>query len=115
MIGNINLTKFSEEFNATSKAIHTNNKAKGFWDKPRDIGTLLMLVTSELSEGLEADRTDAMDDKLTHRKGLEVELADAVIRIMDIGAGLGMDIGGAIVEKLAYNVNRPHMHGGKKY
>lgn len=36
----------------------------------------------------------------------EVELADAVIRIFDLAGAYGMDLGGAIAEKLAYNAHR---------
>ena len=63
-----------------------------------------------------------MDDKLPHRPMLEVELADAVIRIFDMGGGLGLDIPGAIAEKLAYNAGRADhkienraAEGGKKF
>ena len=38
------------------KEIHETNKSKGFWDKDRNIGELLMLTVSELSEALEAHR-----------------------------------------------------------
>jgi len=72
----------------------------------RNFGELIALMHSELSEALEADRKDLMDDKLPHRHGREVELADAVIRIMDCAGGMGMDIGGAIMEKLDYNRKR---------
>lgn len=88
----------------------------------RNVGELIALMHSELSEALEADRKSLMDDKLPHRNGLEVELADAVIRIMDAAGGLGLDLGAAIVEKLAYNAKRAdhtreHRLGdhGKKY
>jgi len=70
-----------------------------------------MLVVCELAEAIEADRVDAMDDKLTTRKGLEVELGDAVIRIFDLAGKLKMQLGHAIVEKLSYNKTRPHKHG----
>lgn len=63
-----------------------------------------------------------MDDKLPHRKMFEVELADAIIRIFDIAAGLGLDLGGAYEEKMVFNANREdHKHenrlqpGGKAY
>ncbi len=89
---------------------------KGFWpkDEQRNIGELLMLITSELGEALEADRKGALDDHIKHRFGLEVELADAVIRICDMCGGLGMDLQGAIEDKLAFNKTRPPKHG-KRY
>jgi|WetSurSiteA1Bulk_404760.scaffolds.fasta_scaffold03932_2 hypothetical protein len=42
--------------NELAKQFHERAKAKGFWDEQREIGTLLMLMVSELSEALEADR-----------------------------------------------------------
>lgn len=63
-----------------------------------------------------------MDDKLPHRPMVEVELADAVIRIMDLAGALNLDIGGAIAEKMAFNKIRPDhkpearlAEGGKAY
>jgi len=50
----------------------------------RNVGEMLMLVTSELSEAMEGHRKNLMDDKLPHRKMVEVELVDAVIRLMDM-------------------------------
>ena len=88
----------------------------------RNVGELLCLVHSEISEALEGDRKNLQDDKLPHRKMIEVELADAVIRIFDICAGLGLDLGGAFEEKMAYNaIRQDHSHAhrltqhGKKY
>lgn len=82
----------------------------------------LALVHSEVSEGLEGHRKGLMDDKLPHRPMLEVELADAVIRIADLAGALGYDLGGAIAEKLAFNAVRPdhkpearNAEGGKSY
>lgn len=103
-----------ELLNKLSQDIYGDNKAKGFWDTERNVGELLMLMTSELAEALEAHRKDLPDDKLTHRSGLEVELADCMIRIFDAAGGLGLDLGGAMVEKLEYNRSRPYKHG-KKY
>src|ERR1700743_710475 len=49
----------------------------------------LMLIVSEISEGMEGHRKNRMDDHLPHRKMLEVELADALIRIFVLAGGLG--------------------------
>lgn len=87
----------------------------------RNVPELLCLIHSEISEALEGHRKDLMDDHLPHRKMLEVELADAVIRIFDAAGGLGLDIGGAIADKLYYNSLRDDhkpenraAEGGKK-
>lgn len=66
----------------------------------------LCLVHSEVSEGMEGFRKSAMDDKLPHRTMLEVELADALIRIADLAGALNLDLGGAVAEKMAYNASR---------
>lgn len=66
----------------------------------------IALCHSELSEALEGDRKNLMDDHLPHRKMAEVELADAVIRIFDLAGAMGYDMGAAIAEKLAYNAER---------
>ena len=51
-------------------------------------------------------RKRLMDDHLPHRKMVEVELADAVIRIADLAEYLDLDLGGAVMEKLEYNRTR---------
>jgi hypothetical protein len=66
----------------------------------------LLLIHSEISEACEADRTGSMDSHLPHRSGVEVELADAAIRIFDLAGALGFDLGAAIAEKMAYNAQR---------
>lgn len=90
--------------------------------KTRNIGEVIALMHSELSEALEADRKDLMDSHLTHRRGIEVELADCVIRIFDTAKSLGLDIGGAMIEKNRYNQTREdhkmenrNKSNGKKY
>jgi hypothetical protein len=55
---------------------------------------------------MEGYRKNLMDDKLKHRKMMEVELADVIIRTLDLAASEGFDIGGAIAEKRAFNAVR---------
>lgn len=102
-------------FNELGVIIYQNAKDKGFYDSPTSVGERIALIHSELSEALEADRKDLMDDKLPGRTGVEVELADAIIRILDFGAWKNLDLHGAVLEKMAYNKTRPYRHGGKKY
>jgi NTP pyrophosphatase (non-canonical NTP hydrolase) len=74
--------------------------------KTRNKGELLMLVVSEIAEAMEGVRKNLMDDKLPHRQMVEVELADAMIRMFDIAGAYGLDLGGAIAEKRAFNASR---------
>jgi NTP pyrophosphatase (non-canonical NTP hydrolase) len=87
-----------------------------------NLGERLMLIVSEISEAMEGARKDLMDCKLPHRKMLEVEIVDALIRIFDLAGEEGLDLEGAYREKLAFNAVRPdHTHearaaeGGKKW
>ena len=88
----------------------------------RNRGEMIALIHSELSEALEAERKNLMDEHLPQRRGAEVELADAVIRIFDYCGAHGYDLSGAIFEKLAFNAQRPDhkpheraKEGGKKF
>jgi NTP pyrophosphatase (non-canonical NTP hydrolase) len=88
----------------------------------RNVPEMLMLCVSELAEAMEGHRKNLPDDKLPHRPMFEVELADCIIRIFDIAGGLGLDLGGAYEEKMAFNAVRADhtaearkQANGKKY
>lgn len=119
----------SHNLNHAAELIHKVALDAGWWSdletgkrRDRNVGELLMLCVSELAEAMEAHRKNLMDDKLPHRPGIEVELADCIIRILDMAGGLNLDIGGAVAEKLDYNGRRADhkienrkAEGGKKY
>ena len=62
-------------FNQAADLIHGNNKAKGFWDKERNVGELLMLVTSELGEAMEAHQKG----KFTKKEDIDYFFGKVVI------------------------------------
>lgn len=115
---NDELNDHHRSLQAMCRMIHGLNRHAGWWEDsetgedvmswPPKFGMLwvmskLLLCVTELAEATEGARKDLMDDKLPHRKMIEVELADAVIREFDLAGGLGLDLAGAIMEKLAYN------------
>lgn len=111
----------------TQRLVHQTAVEKGWWDDIIDpsemspgemaelVGYKIALMHSELSEALEEARKGRYTlwyegDK---PEGFAVELADAVIRIMDLCQFLGLDLLGAIRLKSGYNDTRSHRHGGK--
>ena len=88
----------------------------------RNFGELIALAHSELSEALDGHRKDIMDDHLPHRKAVEVEIVDCLIRLFDLSAAQGYDLDSAYREKMVYNAQRADhteaarlQAGGKRY
>jgi NTP pyrophosphatase (non-canonical NTP hydrolase) len=103
------------KINAFVDACHAASFDAGWWTdsngmdtrtNPLTFSNKLMLIVSEIAEAMEGDRKDCQDDKLPHRSMAEVELADALIRIGDLAGAYNFDLGGAVVEKMAYNKTR---------
>ncbi|TFD96696.1 hypothetical protein E2605_07705 [Dysgonomonas capnocytophagoides] len=99
------------DLNTLSKEVFEANKAKGFHDVEVSNETLLMLVIIELSEAVEADRkgkralmSDYNEDvsvkQIYFKQAFEVyikdtvedELADAVIRLLDLAGLRGIEM-----------------------
>jgi len=79
------------DYDELAATIYEQNKAVGWWDDPnRCLYECLQLVSTEVAEATEAERKNLMDDHLPDRKGGEVELADAMIRVLDLGGRLGL-------------------------
>lgn len=105
------------------KDIHELAIAKGWYEgvaNPDDvtwIGARLALVHSEVSEALECVRRGEtalrIDFPSGKPEGLPSELADVIIRVLDLAESLGIDMQAAVEMKHEFNGTRPHRHGGK--
>ena len=146
-LNNDGFVAIARGFEIASRAIYLNNVTKGWWeDTNRNIGELLALVHSEVSEALEAYRDGDKLDEITYEYpsgitsdqptmlesevilgdcdpeevvlgkpvGVASELADVIIRILDMAEGLNIPVTQALIEKHQYNQTRAYRHGNKK-
>ena len=94
--------------------VHKIAKEKGFYDDIDQnespvffywfVVTHLMLIVTEISEGVEGFR------KGGDFNNLDEELADAIIRICDLAEFLRYDLDKAVQKKIEINKTRPHKH-----
>jgi NTP pyrophosphatase (non-canonical NTP hydrolase) len=73
---------------------------------PYLIPSALVLIHSEVSEALEAHRVQDINN-------FREELADILIRVLDVAGGLEINMDEAVAEKLEKNHHRGYRHGGK--
>lgn len=107
-------SEFIVAWDAASKRANDIATKSGWHDPSKSVAESILLVHAELSEAVEALRIDDPESKqVPGRTEVEVELADAIIRIMDLAKAKGYSIGEAIVEKMSYNETRDRRHGNK--
>lgn len=110
---------------------------------PRNVGELIALLHSEVTEAFEAHRnnepklwfeyevpgpngetlknkpTDGFSDQpsfggaLGKPQGIASELADVIIRVLDMAQELNVPVIDAVITKHAYNQTGPYRHGNK--
>ena len=119
--------------NELAAEIHAENKLRGFDVSTEPFPQPVMMIVTELSEAVEADRsakcacTDWIESAYPEsedcepefcnafcnniKNTVEDELADALIRLLDLTAALGIDIDKHVRLKRRYNKSRPWKHG----
>ncbi len=102
----ININEIVNECHGRAKTAGWYTDLKTGEPLKRNVPEMLALIHSEVSEALEGYRKNLNDSHLPNRLSVEVELADALIRIVDLAGYLNLDLGGAYTEKLCYNAKR---------
>lgn len=109
-----------------SAELHETATSKGWWsDRLKlaaqspagsvqvDIGCVALAIT-ELAEAIENIREGYKpDDKVPQFSGLEAELADCIIRILDFSHASNLRTIEALFAKAEFNKSRTVRHGGK--
>ena len=108
---------YSTELNELSLIINDNAIEKGFWEDyliaelnnsakaiDNSLATKMALISCEVAEGIEALRVGDYEN-------FKEELADIIIRTLDIAGFLDVDIASEIAYKIDFNSKRPKLHG----
>lgn len=126
--------KYKDQLSNLVQRAHTTSLKHGFWDDcvevvdndgffhlnleqvDQVIPTKLCLIHSEVSEAMECHRLGPEAMVASYREdgkpeGFPSELADIVIRVMDLAGAMNIDLSVEIEKKMQHNETRPFKHG----
>lgn len=113
---------YTSGLNRLASGIHQWAISNGFYEpeKVRDFDGMLMNVVTEVAEAQEEWRDGRDFNEIYYKEGsdkpegIPTELADIIIRVLDICAYHGIDIEKALDTKIDYNRTRAYRNGGKR-
>jgi NTP pyrophosphatase (non-canonical NTP hydrolase) len=113
-------------FDAMRREVSALNTAKGWRNNGTTYAEYVALLHSEVSEMLEAWRQwketdatkpiseqDVRDGTFPKPEGIGSEMADTLIRLLDMADVFGIDLYREYARKMTYNWTRPYRHGGR--
>ena len=117
-----------ESLNDMAERVHELAREKGFYEYVETEGQYIERSCNKLHDDVielhdayrngklreRCDKSDKMEDAgISALSCLEEELADIIIRALDISVKMGVDIGHSVIQKHLFNKTRPYQHGGK--
>lgn len=105
------------DLNKMAQSAAFTRKDKGFGTDLVNIDQKLLLSVGEICEAQEELRSGHDPTEIYYNadkpEGFPIEIADTLIRLLDVTNSLGIDIVEAVKIKMAYNATRPFKHGKK--
>lgn len=104
----------TKDLNSLAREIHMDNRSKGFWDRERPLTETTMLIITELAEAIEEERAGrpaVWYGKNGKPEGIDIELIDALIRLLDLLGSREVDVDSLLRMKRTFNAGREVRHG----